>query len=224
VSILTIIGEANGGRLPAQLADHVGENIADIEIALSKLIPEFAKQIKTKAEADLQDYEDLLDVVDDEEQINYLSNPEWSFSSDALEDGKQILNHLYGSVGNAQAAAGNIEISTTSKDFLCLTATFTIAAMASRNQALGLTGGADEDGDQGQQGLIAIIIAALLKGLMQALGSSFGARRRRRRRTYGRRRSTRRRRRSSSRRRSRRRRRRKKTPSLNDLIGDLFRG
>ena len=222
-NILQTIKAANDGNLVAGLGKACGITQSQAEQALEKLVPAIAEKITARAENDPEDYQDLIEVVDDEEQVNYLTKPDWSFSSAAIEDGQDILNHLYGSVSKAIASDLRLEHDdATTARLANFSATFCVAAMASRNQALFLSDGPEDD--EQPSGFWGMIIAALLKGLMQSL-TRRRPRRRYRRRTYGRRKT--RKRRSSRRRKSttsRRRRRRKKTPSLNDLIGDLIRG
>jgi len=221
-NILQTIKTANDGKLVSGLSQACGITQSQAEQALETLVPTIAQKILAKADNDPQDYQDLMDVVDDEEQVNYLNKPDWSFSIAAIEDGQDILKHLYGSVSEAITADLRLEHDeATTARLANFAATYCVAAMASRNQALFLSDAPENDEPSGFWGMI---IAALLKGLMQSL-TRRRPRRRYRRRTYGRKRK--RKRRSSSRRKSttsRRRRRRKKTPSLNDLIGDLIRG
>lgn len=218
ISILDTIKQAHDGQLTQLLAQQIGVAEDTIEAALSPAVEDIARRIRDKAENDPQDYEDLAETIDEEKQAHYLTDPAWTFSQDALGDGRHILSHLYGS---GDAAVAEISPAGLADDkaelFVSYVATFYVAALANRNQILSLSGQTGNDDDAGN-GWLQILLAALLKGIMDALKP----RRRRRRRRYTRRRSTSRRR--STRRRSRRRRRRKKTPSLNDLIGDLFRG
>lgn len=221
MNILETIRQANGGKLIAGFAETVGLTAKDVEHAMAVLVPNIAQQIQVKAETDPQDYEHLMDVVDDEEQLNFLEKPQWAFSDEAFEDGQDILNHLYSSDDNVSEIFNDIEeLNSLSNEQKIRIATFaatsTVAAMANRNQALFLSNDPQDD----QPGIISMIITALIKGVIQSLTRRRARpRRRSRRRSYGRRRSTRRR---KSRRRKTRRRRTK--TKIIDLIGDLFRG
>lgn len=230
-NILETIKAANEGKLIDGLGKACGISKAQAGHALDKLVPAIASKILAKSNNDPDDYQDLIEIVDDEEQVNYLTKPSWSFSIAAIEDGQDILSHLFGSVSDAIASELQLEHDDATNARLAnFSATFCVAAMASRNQALFFTN--EPENDDEPSGLWAMLVAALLKGLMQSLARK-RPRRRYRRRTYGRRKTRKRR---SSKRASkqatrkrkstttRRRRRRKKSPSLNDLIGDLFRG
>ncbi len=222
-NILETIKAANEGKLIDGLGKACGISKSEANHALDKLVPAIASEILAKSDNNPDDYQDLIEIVDDEEQVNYLTKPSWSFSIAAIEDGQDILSHLFGSVSDAIANQLQLDHDDATNARLAnFTATFCVAALASRNQALFFTSEPEENEEP--SGLWAMLVAALLKGLMQSLTRK-RPRRRYRRRTYGRkktrkRRSTRRRKSTST----RKRRRRNKTPSLNDLIGDLFRG
>ena len=227
-NILETINAGNNGQLVIGLGKHLYADPKHIAAVLEKLVPWIAGHIQTKADNNPQDFTDLLEIVDDEEQVNFLEKPSWSFSQAAFDDGQDILSHLFGTQEKAFEASKDITDfkgldEKAHRSIVLLTATYCVAAMASRNQALFLND--EPEDDEEPSGIWAVIIAALLKGLMQGLTRK-RPRRRSRRRTYGRKRTTRKR--SSTRRRkstkTRRRKRHKKTPSLNDLIGDLFRG
>ena len=193
------------------------------------MVPEIARAIENKTENDPDDFEHLLDVVDDEEQVLYLTDQNWTFSKAALEDGEDILIHVFGDLNSARKTLSASGVG--NDDLMKYSATLSVAAMASRAETLGLFEADEEDNqqDDSKPGLLMTILSAILAGLIQGILRK--PRRRRRRYTYGRRtrRRTRRRRYTSRRRRStsrrrRRRTRRRKSPSVTDLIGDLFRG
>ncbi len=214
MSILETIRNANNGTLIDDLGNNT--NIDDAGELLGQLIPQIAEKVRQKAENDPQDYQLLFEVLDDEEQQNYLENPDWSFSEGALEDGEDILTHLYGN--DLPPAPDDVDPESW-KQLSAFAATYTIAAMANRNQSMMSAALADDGGPS----IWSMLIDAIIKGIIRAIKDATRPRRRRRyrtRRTYGRRRSYRRR--TTTRRRKRRTRRRKK-PDLEDLIGDLFR-
>ena len=219
MNVLDIILEANKGLLVTSLAAAGAVSVDDTRAAFEILVPEIAGKIRAKAESDEDEYEHLMDVVDDREQEQYLDKPKWSLSRGAVEDGEEILGYLYGSLEAARARAAQLNsIDGIDDEFfgrlMTFAATYTVAAMARKNAQL-MMAAADMPGER--PGWLALLVEALLKGIMQALVRRTRPRRRRRR--YGRRRVS-----ARTRRRRTRRRRRRRPPSLNDLIGDLFRG
>ncbi len=113
---------------------------------------------------------------------------------------------------------------------MTLAATLTLAAMARRNQLYQLAATNAADRQPAEPGFIATMITAIITGVMEGFRQAVTRKRsrRRKRRTmleniFG---TSERTRRSSRRRRTSRsrRKRRSRTPSLNDLLGDLLKG
>ncbi|HFC04354.1 MAG TPA: hypothetical protein ENJ55_01495 [Rhizobiales bacterium] len=229
MNILDTIRNSHDQQLVGLLAGRVNLPVDQVDEELKRIVPEIARAIESKTANDQQDFEHLLDVVDDEEQVLYLTDQTWTFSKAALEDGEDILIHVFGDLSTARNTLMISASDANHDDLMKYSATLSVAAMASRAETLGLFEADNEDSnDDGKPGLLMTILTAILAGLMQGILRK--PRRRRRRYTYGRRtrRRTRRRRYTSRRRRStskrrRRRTRRRKTPSVTDLIGDLFR-
>ena len=131
--------------------------------------------------------------------------------AEALRDGTAVLDDLYGSPAKANEALGASDEGKAKA--AALSAVAVLAVLAASN-AQTLTGGAAQAADTGSgvgKGLLAIIVAALLKGLLQGARRQLAPKRRRRRYTYSTRRRT------ATRRRTRR-------PGLDDIFKDILIG
>lgn len=198
--------------------------------ALERLTPNIARLINERI-IDEDDYEDLVDILDDEDQTECLDNPTEMLSRGTISDGKDILEILYGSLDVAHEAARRIGPpngvdENTFTRLMAMAAALTFSAMARRNQQYQLAA-VDQPASGG--GLISTLFNALVTGFMEGFRQATRRKTRRRRKrslleqilgtgTTSRRRSTRRRRSS----RKRKRQRRRKTPSLRDLLGDIL--
>ena len=213
MEILDIIASAQGGALVTHLAAAAGVDQETARAALDRLVPEIARRIAEKA-TDPDEYEHLLGVVDDSEADDYLDNPRTLLSRSATKDGEDILAYLYGSLDAARREAARIGAppgmkKPTFEALMTFAAALVLAAMTRRSKTLampaaGLVGGAGG-------GIASVLIGAVVKGLVDGMKRALVPRRRRTR--ISRRRSS-----------SSRRKRSSRTPSLNDILGDLVKG
>ncbi len=227
---MDVLNQCQAGQLVATMSMSCDLDEVQCQQVLQLQTSQIARRISEQI-TDEDDYEDLLEVLDEEEEYEYLDKPNAILGRDAISDGEEILKLLYGSLDKARDAAAQMSIppdvdAEVAARLMTLSATLTLAAMARRNQQFQLSAAsqdaAESDGRQGE-GLIAMIVSAFVAGLMQALRQTVRPRRRRRKRNilssiFGTGPKKRR------RRRSRRRRRRRKSPTLNDLLGDILRG
>lgn len=201
------------GELVERLAAHAGLERSDVEDAIERQLFVLAGAIEARIETDDDARVQLFQIVDSEEQVAYLDDPDLAFSDEAADDGRAILALLWGDEDAALSALDAGQSPRLARHI----AAFAIAAMASQYQALPAV-----QAGGGEPGFFSIIFDALLKGLLQGLNRRTRRRRYRRRR---RRRSTSRRRTYRTRRRTTRRRtRRRKTSTLGRLIRDLLKG
>ena len=223
--IMEILDSAQDGNLILVFASAAGVQEASARTALDTLTSDIARRI-----ADLvknsDRYDDLMDVLDEEERDQYLDKPGAILDRGAIEDGEDILKSAYGSLDVARSAARRIGApdgieSDVFERIMTLAATLTLAAMARRNRIyqFGVAGGTGTEPEQ--RGFIATMISALITGFLEGFRQATRRKRRRRKRSafdavFGSKRST--------RRTKRTRKRRQKTPSLNDLLGDLLKG
>jgi hypothetical protein len=211
-----------------QLIDTLGAacELSEVECrqALERLTPDIARLI-TERITDEDDYEDLVDILDDEDQTECLDNPTEMLSRGTISDGKDILEILYGSLDAAHSAARRIGApegvdEETFTRLMAMAAALTFSAMARRNQQYQL---AAVDQPAGGGGLISTLFNALVTGFMEGFRQATRRKTRRRRKRSlleqilgtnktRRRRSKRKRKRQS----------RRKTPSLRDLLGDIL--
>ena len=217
MSITQILAAAQGGRFFDNVAAATGLEAASAEKAVSAFAPAIAAKLKDKAAQDPEAFEQLLDLLEDGDG-NDLNDPDAISSSEAVSDGREILEDLYGSATAAQTALGKLapSLDTAAVAKLgAISATSVLAALAA-SSVHGLAGNTQQAADTGGGGgLLSIIIAAVLKGFLSSAKSQLAPRRRRRRySTY----------RSSSRRRTTTRRKRKTSVGLDDLFKDILGG
>lgn len=222
--IIDVLETCQNGQLIDTLGAACELSEAQCRQALERLTPDIARLIEDRITNE-DDYEDLIDILDEEDQVECLDDPTEMLSRGTISDGKDILEILYGSQGAADAAASRIGPPEgvdegTFARLMAMAAALTFAAMARRNQQYQL---AAADQPPGGNGLIATLLSALVTGFMQGFREATRRKTRRRRKrslleqifgtgTTSRRKST----------RKRKSRRRRKTPSLKDLLGDIL--
>ena len=234
--LLDRITSAGNGAQLAALATAAGLQPEQLAALLRKLVPEVALRIHARAADDEAELDAIFDILEDGEAARYLSDPRYLTSRAAVEDGEDILAHLYGSLDKARAMLCDEDLPAginraQAEKLFTYAATLTVAAMSERYQqevapALGLMG-TDALAATGRAsgGLLSMLIAALVQGIVRALRNALLPRRRRRYSRRYRRYSSSYRRRGYSRRRSyRRRRRRRRRSTLEQVLGDLLKG
>ena len=216
MSITQILAAAQGGRFFDNVAAATGLDVASAEKAVSAFAPAIAAKLKDKAAHDPETFEQLLDLLEDGDG-NDLNDPDAISSSEAVSDGREILEDLYGSASSAQTALGKLapSLDTAAVAKLgAISATSVLAALSASSSVHGLSSNTQQAADTGGGGgLLSIIIAAVLKGFMQSAQRQLAPRRRRRRYSsyYGRKRTT-------------TRRKRKTSVGLDDLFKDILGG
>jgi len=214
MEILDIIAAGQGGGLITRLGAAAGVDAATARAALDRLAPDIAQRIAARAR-DPQEFEHLLDVLEEGEADAYLDSPRALLSRAATRDGEDILAHLYGSLDAARREATIIGAPAGMKAavferFMTFAAALVLAAMTRRNKMLAMPAAASQS-VASQGGIVAMLIDAVVKGLVDGFKRAMLPRRRRASTTYGRKKK-----RSGPKRSTRTR-----TPSLQDILGDI---
>jgi hypothetical protein len=183
MAITDLLSSAQNGGFFANAGKTVGLSESDARAAISALAPAIAEKLKDKAAADPEAFDQLLDLL--EEGGDGLDDVDATTGAEALEDGAAILKDLYGSSSAAEAALGRIAPDASGAalgKIGAISATSVLAALAAtnKNTLSSDTGAAGAAGG----GILSIIFAALLKGLMSGAMKSMGVRQRRTRRRY----------------------------------------
>ena len=184
MSIISILEAAEGGRFFANAASACGLDEAQARRVSEKFAPAIAQRLKDKASADPAAFEQLLDLIEEGDAAD-LQEQGALTDADAMQDGAAIIADLYGSSAEANAVfkglAGPIDKAAAST-LASINATAVLAALSASNASQLVS---DEpktaETTSGGQGFFAVLIAALLKGLLQGASRQLAPKRRRRR-------------------------------------------
>ena len=226
-AIIDVLEACQGGQLIDTLAAACQISESECRQSLERLVPEISRLIGERI-TDEDDLEDLVDILDEEEQVRYLDDPQAMLSRGAIKDGEDLLEILYGSLDQAHDVAEDIGPprgvdEDVFERLMTMAAALTFSAMARRNQTYQMAAMSEPDDAASEQGIIAMFFSALMEGIRQGMDQAYRRKRTRRRkrsllerilgleapkRTYKRRKKS--------------RSRKRKTPSITDLIGDIF--
>lgn len=211
MTLMSILATSDDGKYFSNVAQACGMNAEEAKSALEQLCPAIASRLKAKMQSDNNALEDLLDLLDEGDDLNGLTDGE------AIADGKAVLDDLYGS--RAAALSEMKKLAPGLSDAQCenisaIAAASVLAVLAKSYAAPATLASSTGDAPQGG-GILATIIYALLKGLLQGARSQLAPRRRRRRSytSY-----------FGTKRKTTRRKRRAKTPTLEDIFGQILTG
>jgi hypothetical protein len=181
MSLLSLLSAAQGGAYFSNAAATAGVSEDDARTAITAMAPAIAARLKTKSADDPDAFDALLDLL---EEGGDLDDVEETTGAEALSDGAQILQDLYGAKGAAALSAEvrNMPDEAQSK-LAAISATSVLAALAASQPQQVASADAAPTGGLAGGGLMAMIWAALVKALLQGLGRQLAPRRRRRRRT-----------------------------------------
>jgi hypothetical protein len=213
MTIMTILDVAQHGNYFASVANACGMSASEAKSNLEKLCPAIARQLKSKAQNDGEAFEALLDLLDEGGGGSDLDN---LTDSEAIADGKVVLEDIYGSPSVALAEMKRLVpglVDTQYDKISAIAATSVLAVLARTNSVPATLADVSDPAPQ-SGGLLQTIISAVLKGIFQSLARRL-APRRRRRRSYSDYFGTR-------RRRTTRRRTRARTPTLEDIFGQIL--
>jgi hypothetical protein len=185
MAILDILSAAQGGKYFVNAGQAAGLSESDARTAVAALAPAIAEKLKDKAAADPDAFDQLLDLLEEGGDSSDLDDADAMTGGEALKDGGAVLDDLYGSREQAMTAMAKLAPHAKGKvleAISAISATSVLASLAATNaNTLAAT-----DGNAGASGggILSVIIAALMKGLMQGVRRQV-APRRRRRRNYG---------------------------------------
>lgn len=213
MTLMSILAASGNGNYFDSAAQACNMSAGGAKSALGRLCPAIAVQLKAKAQNDKDAFEALLDLLDEGgDDLEGLADAE------AIADGKAVLDGLYGSRAAALAEMKRLApgLDDAQYENISAIAATSVLAMLAKSYATPATlAGSTGEAPQGG-GILATIISAIVKGLLQGARSQLAPRRRRRRSysTYF----------GTRRRKTTRRKRRAKTPTLKDIFGQILTG
>ena len=211
MSVMTILAVAENGNYFDNAAKACGVGTSEAKSSLERLCPAIAAQLKLKAQNDKEAFESLLDLLDEgSSELDNLTD------SEAIADGMAALEDIYGSPASALAEMKKLApgLSDDSYEKISAIAATSVLAVLAKTYSVPATLAALSDPAPQGGGIISTIISAVLKGILQGIARQF-APRRRRRRSYSDYFGTR-------RRKTTRRRTRARTPTLEDIFGQIL--
>lgn len=211
MTLMSILATSDNGNYFSDVAQACSMSAGDAKSVLERLCPAVASRLKAKMQSDNNAFEALLDLLDEGGDLDGLTDGE------AIADGKAVLDDLYGSTPAALAEMKKLAPGLSDAQYeniSAIAATSVLAVLAKSYATPATLAGSTGDAPQGG-GILATIIAALLKGLLQGARSQLAPRRRRRRSytSY-----------FGTKRKTTRRKRRAKTPTLEDIFGQILTG
>ena len=211
MTLMSILATSDNGNYFSNVAQTCSMSAGDAKSTLERLCPAIAAKLKSRAQSDNDSFEALLDLLDEGDDLNGLTD------SEAIADGKAVLDDLYGSPAAALAEMKRLApgLSDAQYENISAIAATSVLAVLAKSYATPATL-ASSTGDAPQAGgILSTIIYAILKGLLQGARSQLAPKRRRRRSytSY-----------FGTRRKTTRRKRRAKTPTLEDIFGQILTG
>jgi hypothetical protein len=222
MSLMSMLDQAQGGRLFTVVARSVDLDEAQTRKAMTKLCPAIAERLHARAAEDEELFQSLLDLISDNGAASPLDDADSLTGIEAVSDGNAILDDVFGSRSAAMAALRSADPSIPERELAKLapiSATAVVAALEQANRPLALASGpAPAAGAASGQGFFGALVAAIIAGIVAALKRKLTASTRRRRSTTYSRTRTQRRTTSASRSRAAARRR-----TANASVEDIFR-
>jgi hypothetical protein len=189
MSIIDILSRAQNGAYFDNAGKASGLSGVDARAAMSAIALAIAQKLHDKAASDPDAFDQLLDLLEEGGDSSDLDDADAMMGAEARKDGAAILNDLYGSESAAQAALAKLAPQASGdslKTVSTLSATSVLAALAASNASTLASDTAQAPAASGGSGggLLSVIIAALMKGLMQGASRQLAPKRRRRRYGY----------------------------------------
>lgn len=173
MSLMTMLEQAQGGSLFANVARSLDLDEAQTGKAMRQLCPAIAARLREKAQADDSLFQTLLDIVEDNGQGSPLDDPEMLASTEAISDGNAILDDIYGSRNAAMVALRAVDPTIPERELSKLapiSATAVVAALAAANRPLALSAAAaPARASSAGEGFISAFISAIVAGIVAAL-------------------------------------------------------
>ena len=91
MTLMSILATSDNGNYFGNVAQACSMSAGEAKSALERLCPAIAARLKAKAASDNNAFEALLDLLDEGDDLNGLTDGE------AIADGKAVLDDLYGS-------------------------------------------------------------------------------------------------------------------------------
>lgn len=198
MSLMSMLDRAQAGRLFAHVAESVDLDEAQTRSAMGRLCPAIAERLHARAAEDDELFQSLLDLIADNGAGSPLEDGESLTNDEAVSDGNAILDDVFGSRSAAMAALRAVDASLPERELAKLapiSATAVVAALAAANKPLALAAAEPMPaaGAASGQGFFGALVAAIVAGIVSALGRELTSSTRRRRSTgYARSRSRRR--------------------------------
>ena len=190
MSLMSMLDQAQEGRLYAAVASSLDLDEALTRKALAKLCPAIAEELHARALTDEALFQSLLDLISDHGAGPPLDDPDALTGPEAIADGNAILDDLFGSRSAALAALRKAAPGVPERELAKLapiSATAVVAALEQANKPLTLAAEAlPAAGAAGGQGLISAIVAAIIAGIVSALKRKLTTPARRRTTSYAR--------------------------------------
>jgi hypothetical protein len=211
MTLMSILAASDNGNFFVNAAQVCNMSAGEAKSVLERLCPAIAAQLKAKMQSDNNAFEALLDLLDEGGDLDGLTD------SESIEDGKAVLDDLYGSLASALAEMKKLSpgLSDAQYENISAIAATSVLAVLAKSYATPATLASSTVEAPQDGGILATIIAALIKGLLQGARSQLAPRRRRRRSytSY-----------FGTRRKTTRRKRRATTPTLEDIFGQILTG
>jgi len=187
MSLMSMLDQAQGGRLFTVVARSVDLDEAQTRKAMTKLCPAIAERLHTRAAQDDELFQSLLDLISDNGAASPLDDADSLTGIEAVSDGNAILDDVFGSRSAAMAALRSADPSIPERELAKLapiSATAVVAALEQSNRPLALASEpAPAAGAASGQGVFGALVAAIIAGIVAALKRKLTASTRRRRST-----------------------------------------
>ena len=187
MSLMSMLDQAQGGRLFTVVARSVDLDEAQTRKAMTKLCPAIAERLHARATHDEELFQSLLDLISDNGAASPLEDADALTGAEAVSDGNAILDDVFGSRSAAMAALRSADPSIPERELAKLapiSATAVVAALEQANQPLALAAAAEPQraaGAASSQGFFGALVAAIVAGIVSALTKKLTASTRRRR-------------------------------------------
>ena len=196
MTLMSFLATSDNGNYFDAVAQACDMSAGEAKSALERLCPAIATRLKSKMQNDNNAFEALLDLLDEGDELDGLTD------SESIEDGKALLADLYGSPAAALAEMKRLAPGLSDAQYeniSAIGATSVLAVLAKSYATPATLASSTGEVPQGG-GLLATIISAILKGLLQGALSQLAPRRRW----------------------TARRKRRATTPTLEDIFGQIL--
>lgn len=170
MGVMGMLDRAQGGKLFEYVAASLDIDEAQTRKSMGKLCPAIAEALHEKAKTDDDLFESLMDLIEDGAEASPLDEPEALTDAEAVSDGNEILEDVYGSRNEALVALRKVSPSLPERELQKLapiSATAVVAALAQANKPLAAAAlPADQQPaqDSGMGGIIGTIVGAVIAG------------------------------------------------------------